>query len=129
MTMIRWHNKYEGRGRKSKVSFMAIEPSRAFTFSAKLVREAKMKEFKFVQLCYDKDTQRIGVKFSNAPRPEHSYKISGGRACQVSGQSFVKHFGVQELVGKKFKAAWDDKKGMVIVDLKEEVCDIVRKSI
>ncbi len=120
MSFIRWYKPGAGRGRFiSNQPFVTIQASKII-FSTALARATKIREFNYVKLACDSTFKLIGIMPAK-DRDARTLKISKGFTCAISATSFVQHFKIQQYVGKHFKAGWDDKEGMIIVDLKEEV--------
>ena len=76
----------------------------------------------FVELYYDSHNHRIGFKPIQAST-DCSYNLRVTRRSQgtISGTAFFKHYKLKLFdVSKAFPATFDEKEGLIIIDLKEE---------
>ena len=76
------------------------------------------KSVAFLQLLFDKETNRIGFKPSGKGKPG-AYKLRESKGgSQISGMAFLKHYQIPYKSGtRSYPASWDDEQKMLIIDL------------
>jgi hypothetical protein len=85
-----------------------------------LCRQRFLKDAEAVQLLFDPDTRRIGIK-PVAKDAEHAYAFRQGKpggGGQISGSAFLKHYDIAHAKTKAYPAEWDEIAGAVVIKLR-----------
>lgn len=98
---------FTGRGKKRR-SNARVTISRTGMISVNADCRGKyLKDTEAVQLLYDADTGRIGIK----PVPKgtaHSYRFSGSKGGLISGSAFLREYALMPKKTKAMPAKWDN---------------------
>ena len=104
----------------SKIPTLTIGKSGSISFNNASI-EKWLKEVTHVQLLFDADGERIGVK-PVSEDAEHTYLLrllkGGGR--QVSGSGFLKYYSIPHDETRRLSAEWDERAAAVVCSLVEE---------
>ena len=79
--------------------------------------EEYIKDFKYAELYFDKDTNRIGIGLRENQTP-NSYKINiRGNTAMIHGKRFIKYYGIESTGNKNYKPYYQH--DLLIVDLSQ----------
>jgi hypothetical protein len=83
-----------------------------------LCRQRFLKDAEAVQLLFDPETRRVGIK-PVAKAAEHAYTFRQGKSGgQISGHAFLKHYNIAHAKTKAYPAAWDEQAAAVVIKLR-----------
>ncbi len=74
-------------------------------------------KIRFVHLYFDKDKSVIGIKAANK-EADNAFKLTSNEIqsnSSISGNSFLKHYGIDYKTTKQYVPAWNDKEEMLII--------------
>jgi hypothetical protein len=109
--------KYEGQRPRGTKNIVSIRKNGQIAFNSKAVQSFNVRNHKFAYLYYDKESERIGIEFSNTKgRGARKITMLGGTAL-ISGSAFLKHFNINIDKAKKFEPEYNENKKMITLDL------------
>ena len=83
------------------------------------LRRFDLEKFDFAILFYDKDTKKIGIKFSNDDTEKGTIKITKRKngGMSFSGLSFLNYYGIDYSETKKYDLEHDKDNGLYVFEL------------
>jgi hypothetical protein len=80
--------------------------------------EKHFKGTKSIELFYDKDGNRIGIKpFQKKDNAMFSLCGKDGRSAHISCRGFIKHFNIPVLTTKQYNPKWNEKEELLEIHL------------
>jgi len=96
---------------------VSIRKNGQISFNSRAVQSFSLDRFKYVDLYFDKTTQRIGIQLTNT-KGIGSRKITIlNKYALISGGSFCKHFGIDTPKAKQFEPTYKKSRNMIIIRL------------
>jgi hypothetical protein len=86
----------------------------------KMCMEEYFRDYKYVEMYYDKDQKKIGIRPTNdSTNDAYNVRlIKGGKLANISVKEFLKHFGIEHGKSIAYSATWNEKEKLVEVDIK-----------
>ena len=81
--------------------------------------ERYFKDAEYVVLLYDKEAKRIGIR-PIKDATSNSYPLrraKKGNTVQITGQKFLRHYGIEHPETKRYPCEWLEKEKLVVVQL------------
>ena len=81
-----------------------------------------LSKIKFVHLYFDKDKSVIGIKAADK-EADNAFKLTSNEIqsnSSISGNSFLKHYGIDYKTTKQYVPVWSDKEEMLIIKLGQQ---------
>ena len=81
--------------------------------------EYKLDKFKYAVLYYDRETNRIGIEFTNDRNAEGTSKVihRKGAGVSISALAFLRHYKINFSATTTHNLIHDDKSGFYVIDL------------
>ena len=90
--------------------------------------EQYFKDFVWVKLYFDKETNRIGIKpVREAAFNTYSIRNNRGRSAAISGRSFLQNYNVNFKESRRCRVEYDKENEMLVVDLESGDHGVVNK--
>jgi hypothetical protein len=87
-------------------------------FNQGAVQKYNIAHYKYAVLFYDKDTNRIGVKFSNDNSEPGSVPITMGKTgAMVSAKAFLDYWNISHDRTRKYPMAHDEQEKLYVIQL------------
>lgn len=106
------------RSRRQATPMVTISRNGYFAFNTSCV-EQLIKEYKQVELLYDRKGKRIGLKLLDKPTPD-SYKIrrpAKDRIVSVAASAFLEFYKIPHEKTRSYPAVWNEPETMIVLDL------------
>jgi hypothetical protein len=108
--------KKTGRGYTPKVSIW-LRGQIGFNHGA--VQKYNISDWDYAILYFDKDEQKIGIKFTNDASEKGVCKITKGKTgAFISAKPFLSYYDISHEKTKKYDVEFDDENDMYVVSLK-----------
>lgn len=88
-------------------------------FNYAAMDEYKLDKFKYAVLYYDKESNKIGIEFTNDNNTEGASKVihRKGSGVSVSALAFLRHYKINFSATASHDLIHDDKSGFYVIDL------------
>jgi len=104
-----------GRGYAPKIS---IWKGGQIGFNQGAVTRLDIKSFEYAVLFYDKNEQKIGIRFTNDPE-EGANKIAKGQTgAFISAKAFLDYYGIDHSKTERYGFFYDEANKLYVIDLK-----------
>lgn len=109
--------KFENQGGKSSSPFpiVSIWKRGAIGFNLAAIKLCKLDKFGFVEIYFDKNTNRAGFKFI-LEKTEYSRHLSKRPSgCTICIRAFLNHYKIDCSVAKKYDLTFDEENGLFVI--------------
>ena len=88
-------------------------------FSKGAVNRFKLYKFDYCELYYDRDSERIGIRFTGEKENGATAKINKRPFNNyISARPFLDHYGISYIKARSFIAQEDEESELIVLDLK-----------
>jgi len=108
--------KFEKKGGRHSDPIVSVTSAGQITIN-RACMDKYFKNKKYVQLYFDKEKLIIGIKAIDKDT-DNAFKLTSNEIqsnSSISGTSFLKHYGVDFKVAKRYAPSWSDKEEMLII--------------
>lgn len=107
---------------------VSIRRSNQIGLNAAAVKEFHLQDSDFVQLYYDRDLQIVGIKPVSSESEAGAIKIrKRATGADIAAKSFLDCYKIAREENVIVDATWDEKNGMISLDLKKSRVRVSRK--
>lgn len=111
-----------GKSFKPKIS---IRKTGQVGFNNGAIKRFALSDFEYVVLMYNKETEKIALKFTNDMNEDGAIKFTKKKGNYfVSGKSFMEKYSISYTESKSFDVEWIDEHNIAIIDIKDEFSKI-----
>ena len=98
---------------------ISINTVNMISFNKGVIRKYNLKNFKYSLLFFDKDTRRIGIKFTNDEKEEGIKNIRHRKygGADIAAKSFLDYYDIKMGKTTRYIPEYDDDNSMLIIDL------------
>jgi hypothetical protein len=112
--------KFTKRGTRITTPKAAIWKSGQIGFNQGAMEQFKLTSYNYVVLYYDKDTERIGVEFTDSEENEGVHKLvqrKGSSGTSVSARSFLKNYNIDSSETRQYDLTYDKQSSLYVFNL------------
>ncbi len=113
--------------RSSYAPKVSIRTNAQLGFSQGMVKKYNMGEFKFCELYFNKDENKIGLKLTNDDDGKVANIFIKENNCFISAKTFMDYYEIPYKETRSYVAVKDDSSGLIIIDLNSPMQNKKRK--
>ena len=88
------------------------------SFNQGAAQKYNLGDYKYAQLFYDRETRRIGIKFTNEETEAGAIAMTKGRTgFTLSIKAFLDHYDIPHEKTRKYTVTYDESDNLYVVDL------------
>jgi hypothetical protein len=90
-------------------------------FNRGAVEKFRIRDFEYAMLFYDKETDRIGIKFTNDSKMEGIAKLAKSAASAfISARAFLQYYDIPHDKTTKYDIAYDKESELYVIDMQKK---------